>query len=654
MKSEYPSPFVATAAVVLLTAVWGYVRLIAFGEDRFPLTFVLPLLICVWTMRVWHIWAMAAVFSVMAVVKLIWIIPAATAREQGHLLTATLLNIVIGAVVIRAIVAMRQKLEARNATISAQNAELEAQTEELFQQNEEIKAQSEELAQQNEEIEMQAEEVARQNEDLTDLNARLSGREAILEGLLDCTREQQAPARALDELCTRTLQALGSPAVEVAILRGPGEEFLLQARSRVDGQQIVPERWPIDGSLAGVVLREKRTAYISDLPKRPDLLRPFGAESPAQSVLVTPLALGEETGGLLVAVSREPAHWTEEQFRIVEWVAAQCGLLLSALQSQQVLAAQMEALDYANQSKDRFLAMLSHELRTPVTPVLALAGALEADERLPEDVREGLSMIRRNVAIQSRLIDDLLDLTRISRGKVELDRQRLGIAGLLRDTVSIVEGDIAAKGQKLVLALGAVGDRELVGDGPRLQQVFWNLLKNATKFSPEGAEIQFRAGIKGELLQIEVQDSGIGIEPQDLERIFLPFEQKLVGPRRATDTGLGLGLAIAQAVVEMHGGKIVVRSDGLGCGATFVVSLPLASEETESEIPNGHLVHDGMADHHPPLAPGGRSRRHRQDPGKTAAQSRLRSGARRYRRCRAATHPGLALRPRDLRPRPPR
>jgi CheY-like chemotaxis protein len=589
MSAHRPSTLVSTVVIALLTLAWGYLRLYLFAETVLPLTFVLPLLACIWTGRRWQLWTMAGVFATMVIVKVLWILPESRMSPQDASLFfgSTLINIFVGAIVVHAILVSREKLEARNATITAQNAELEAQAEELSQQNEEIKAQSEELAEQNEEIEAQAEEVTRQNEDLSTLNVRLTDREEILEGLLQSTRDWESIHEALNLLCARTLSILGEPAVEVAILEQHDKSLVRLSRSASTPESLIPEVWPLQGSLAEVVLREGRTAYLSELKQRADLAQPFGENSPVHSVLATPIVQGEKTSGLLVACSCQTGHWTDEQFRIVKWAAAQGGLMMGTLQSQQALAQHAEALEKANQSKDRFLAMLSHELRTPLTPVLALAGALREDARLPEEIREDLQMVHRNVSIQSRLIDDLLDLTRISRGKVELDRKVFKAAALLRDTAVIVAGDIDAKSQRLHLDLDGIGDCSLIGDGPRLQQVFWNLLKNAIKFSPSGARIELRGTIHGPALRIEVRDSGIGVEAEDRERIFLPFEQRLNGPRRASESGLGLGLAIAKAVVEMHDGQILVHSEGSGKGSTFTVTLPIA-KANQPPFSNAH------------------------------------------------------------------
>jgi GAF domain-containing protein len=354
----------------------------------------------------------------------------------------------------------------------------------LSQQNEEIKAQAEELMQQNEEIESQTEELGRQNEELHDSNTRLGSREAMLQSLLNSSRTPESGPQALEDACRRGLEILGDPIESICILEQVGEQLSMRAQASLDGGTPLPEKWPLAGSLARVVLQENTTAYVHDLLQEPALAAPFVAGMKARSLLATPLRFDGTGGGLLVACSENPSHWTQEQFRMIEWLAIQCGLIMDGLRWQKALTDRAHEVEAANKAKDRFLAMLSHELRTPLTPVLAAAGILETDERLPADARDDLKMMRRNVAIQSRLIDDLLDLTRIERGKLDINPQLLNVAMLLRETATIVAPDLDAKDQTLSMRLELPDGCSIMGDGARLQQVFWNLLKNAIKFSP--------------------------------------------------------------------------------------------------------------------------------------------------------------------------
>ena len=236
--------------------------------------------------------------------------------------------------------------------------------------------------------------------------------------------------------------------------------------------------------------------------------------------------------------------------------------------------------EQASRAKDDFLAALSHELRTPLTPVLMSAAALRGDDRLPADARELLGMMERNIALEARLIDDLLDLTRIAKGKLPLRPQRCDAHSLIGLAMEIVRDDAQAKNITLNRDFSAEHSG-LMADPARFQQVIWNLLRNAVKFTPPGGRISIRTYETGNRqdrrLRIEVSDSGIGISPVALQQIFLPFEQGgLTGDHRFG--GMGLGLAIARAIVDLHGGTIHAESGGENCGATFVVELPGAMQ----------------------------------------------------------------------------
>ncbi|HYE20572.1 MAG TPA: ATP-binding protein [Tepidisphaeraceae bacterium] len=229
----------------------------------------------------------------------------------------------------------------------------------------------------------------------------------------------------------------------------------------------------------------------------------------------------------------------------------------------------------ASRAKDHFLATLSHELRTPLTPVLLSLSELLRDPALPPAARGELDVARQNVELQARLIDDLLDVTRISRGKLVLRRETVDLHAVVRHAVDISCGGSAdAKGLDVRTQLAAT--RTAVGgDGARLSQVFWNLIRNAVKFTPAGGRIRIatRDAEDDGSVEVTVEDSGVGIEPGALSRIFDEFEQE--GHHvTARFGGLGLGLTICKALVELHGGTIRAHSEGRGHGARFLVTLP--------------------------------------------------------------------------------
>jgi two-component system CheB/CheR fusion protein len=236
-----------------------------------------------------------------------------------------------------------------------------------------------------------------------------------------------------------------------------------------------------------------------------------------------------------------------------------------------------EAAEAANRAKDQFLATLSHELRTPLTPVLALVSGLEGDRRM-RDVADRLAMIRRNVELEARLIDDLLDLTRIARGKLELQRAVCDVRALVEHAIQICCAESCDAGRLKVVAELAAAEHRVWGDGSRLMQIFWNLLRNSVKFTPEGGTIVVRTWNDGGELFVEITDTGVGIEPGSMPHIFEAFSQG--APARG---GLGLGLSISKAVADLHGGRITAVSPGYGLGATFRVELPTGGWPADAE-----------------------------------------------------------------------
>jgi len=231
-------------------------------------------------------------------------------------------------------------------------------------------------------------------------------------------------------------------------------------------------------------------------------------------------------------------------------------------------AARLEA-ERSSRAKDEFIAVLSHELRTPLTPVLLTVSVLESHPGLPAELRADVAAIRRNVELESRLIGDLLDLTRISRGKVQLEKQTVDVHALLRSAIAICQREDSVRMEIDLAATNAFVE----ADATRMQQVFWNLVSNAQKFTPPGGMIAVRTrDAEGGRIRIEVSDSGEGIDPAILPRLFNAFEQGEVRTTRQF-AGLGLGLAISKRLVDAHGGTITAHSGGKNCGATFVVEL---------------------------------------------------------------------------------
>ncbi|MHB8899583.1 MAG: sensor histidine kinase, partial [Thermoguttaceae bacterium] len=245
-------------------------------------------------------------------------------------------------------------------------------------------------------------------------------------------------------------------------------------------------------------------------------------------------------------------------------------------QAEQATADAKLSAEQANRGKDDFLAVLSHELRTPLTPVVLGVSMLQTRPDLAPEVREVLEMVRRNVEMEVRLVDDLLDVTRIARGKIQLSRSLVDLCTVIHSAVEVCKPDIQARGLGFVVDLGPGTPYWIEADVSRLEQVFWSLLRNAVEFTPNGGCVAIRCRPNEKHVVVEVNDSGIGIEPEALPRVFDAFEQvdRSITPQFG---GLGLGLTISKALVEMHGGTIEVRSEGKGKGATFGIRLPLTA-----------------------------------------------------------------------------
>jgi signal transduction histidine kinase/CheY-like chemotaxis protein len=228
-------------------------------------------------------------------------------------------------------------------------------------------------------------------------------------------------------------------------------------------------------------------------------------------------------------------------------------------------------------AKDEFLATLSHELRTPLAPILGWASVLKNEGT--EKVRRAAEAIERNVRLQSRMVDDLLDMNRIARGKVRLDLEVLELAGLIRAALETSAQEIEKKAIRLEI-VQAGEPLSVEGDAGRLQQVFGNILSNAVKFTPAGGSIRVALSREADSARIVVADSGAGIAPEFLPFVFEIFRQQEQGTRRGPE-GLGIGLALVKQLTELHKGTVSVASAGIGRGTEVTVRLPLATQ-----IPN--------------------------------------------------------------------
>ncbi len=381
-------------------------------------------------------------------------------------------------------------------------------------------------------------------------------------GLLDSVVEP-----SFDRLTRLTVRVLGVPVALVSLVD--------EKRQFFKSQTGLPEPWatqrqtPLSHSFCKHVVATGAPLIIEDARVHPLVrenraIAELGVVAYAGIPLVTP---GGAVLGSFCAIDTKPRWWSDSDIDTLKDLAA-------SVMTEIVLKSARDAAEAASRAKDRFLAVLSHELRTPVSPALMIATSMAEDASLDTHVREDARTIQRNIELQTRLIDDLLDVTRIENGKLVLQLESVCLHDVLSDCIAMCRAEAESKG--VTLSMDTVPKPPIVrGDPSRLRQVFINLLKNGVKFTPPGGRVTIDAtpGDDG-WIRVTVADTGIGIEPEMIARIFDPFEQV---SRAITNefSGLGLGLAISKGIIEAHGGAIRATSDGRGAGTRMTIELPL-------------------------------------------------------------------------------
>ncbi len=316
-------------------------------------------------------------------------------------------------------------------------------------------------------------------------------------------------------------------------------------------------------------------------PAEREYLRPDGRRVPA---LVGATAMPGEPGTFLVfAVDLTEQKRNEEEAR----AAAQRAILLESERAARCAA------ERESRVKDEFVATLSHELRTPLNAILGFSQLAQRPGRTPEHQRQALEVIERNARLLTQLIADLLDVSRIVSGKLRIDMATVDLRDALDAALAMVRPTAEAKGVALVTEIGAEG-AAVLGDAARLQQVVWNLVSNAIKFTPRGGRVEVSMALTEGEARIEVGDTGLGIDQAFIPRLFERFCQA-EGSATRRHGGLGLGLSIVKHLVEMHGGTVHAASDGPGRGARFTVTLPLADAAAHDEPPSRPLSAPGLA-----------------------------------------------------------
>jgi signal transduction histidine kinase len=322
-----------------------------------------------------------------------------------------------------------------------------------------------------------------------------------------------------------------------------------------------------------------QTRTVSFIPDVTDELRVASARGDEQrlacirslglvSFMCVPMVAHDRTlGAMTLAHAESGRRFSGEDLRVAKDMAIRSALSIEIAQSYQQLQS-------ANRLKDEFLATLSHELRTPLNAVLGYARMLLSGAITEDKVPQALEVIDRNAGSLAQIVEDVLDVSRIVLGKARLKVESTDVAAVVEDAVATVRPAADARGLRLKCSFGH-GTATVSGDHSRLQQVVWNILSNAVKFTPRGGSIEVGVSQDDSQVKIIVSDTGIGFPASFQPHLFERFRQAESGTTRAHG-GLGLGLAIARHIVEMHGGTIHAESGGEGKGATFSVVLPLS------------------------------------------------------------------------------
>lgn len=404
-------------------------------------------------------------------------------------------------------------------------------------------------------------------------------RNTFLLRLGDALRSERDPI-AVQEVATRALgEHLGADRVHYAEVEGPsGDTFVVHRGYLRDDMPPVAGRHRFEdyGEDIRAAFGEGRSLVVPDVRAVPDHsaadLSAYDAMGIAAHIAV-PLVKAGRVVAFLSVNQRSPRAWTAQEVTIVEEVAERTWAAVERARAEQEQVKVQQVLSEANRQKDQFLAMLAHELRNPLAPIRTSAGILRA--RAPSDpvLARCRDVIERQTAQMSRLLDDLLDVSRLSRGKLTLQRAPVVLRDVLDAAIETSRPLIDQAGHRITVdAAGA--DVLLEGDAARLTQVFANLLNNAAKYSDPGGRIDVAVRQEEGRAVVRVRDTGIGIAPEMLGRVFDLFAQG-EGARSHAPGGLGIGLSLARRLVEMHGGTIAVASEGVGQGSEFTVSIPV-------------------------------------------------------------------------------
>ena len=592
IKRESASFWLALIPCAVCVAFLAYMRLVVFQDRVFPLSAGLALLLCLWNRDLRLLYGMAVALTAVSALKVFVVMPdGQPVRDSLAAFSSQLINIWLVAIVIHGLLVARERLmqkqaelehlntelEANNEELAASNEELSAREEEISRQNEELQSQTEEMEQQSEELRQQTEEMEQQSAELQELNQELVRREKGLEILLNSgrwIRSEMSEAFVMSGVCQAGIQIMSEEA-QAADVAGPeGGRYDVWGDAGFGLQGRLDSEFAFDDSFAAVVVESGRTACIEDIQLRPDIKLPVPRVGhPFRSALATPIWYEGEIVAALCFYSSMPRQWTEHDFSIAEWLASQAALALQSIRTQRELETKRRDAEEAAQQKSRFLAAISHDVRTPANAISLLAELIKrsaSDPQMAADVPGLATSLWSNARLLVDLVGDVLDLTRLDSGNAELQISEFALSDLIRAEVGQAKTLLASKNVTVGCELPAEEIR-LSTDRTKLSRIVSNLLGNAVKFTDEG-EVCVSCEKVGNAVEIRIKDTGCGIPADSLKHVFDEFFQ-LRNPERDREKGTGLGLAICRRLASCLGASIAVESV-VGQGSVFILTVP--------------------------------------------------------------------------------
>jgi PAS domain S-box-containing protein len=402
-------------------------------------------------------------------------------------------------------------------------------------------------------------------------------------------------AEGLDEILTTVIELLGAEKGNIQLLDAKSSNLSIAAQRGFDPDflQFFRKISAMDESACGTGLRAAQRIVIEDVetsgPFEP--FRTVARGAGCRSVISTPLVSADGTVvGVVSAYFRLIHRSSEQELRRLELYLRQACDFIQRCNLEEILQKSEETLREADRRKDEFLALLAHELRNPLAPIRYTLAANRKAGRTPEQRKRAEEVIERQITHMSRLLDDLLDVSRITRSTLELKKSPNELTLVIGSAIETARPILDAKHHTLSVDLPKHAVR-LEADLVRLAQVFSNLLINAAKYTDPGGQIQLRAAQEGSEVVVAIRDNGIGISADMMPRLFSMFSQAPAALGRA-EGGLGVGLSLVRGLVTLHGGSVEARSDGPGAGSEFIVRLPIGTPLIE--IPDTEAVAEGL------------------------------------------------------------